>query len=438
MPYFVRSLTAQRGLLVVACGLALLFMACGENLDTVGTDIGDDLFVGGAPTDSTLSPTVFEIASDPVATEGQTRILIGQTNDPIAGEIAATGDIAFGYPAEVSEGFEDATITGAELELSWDYVYGDTLETVQLELAQIMADDAWEMDDRTAADPASGQTDPISTVTLSPSDSSDTISLDEWVLEGLDDPEVLQDSTRFTDEFHGFQLKSDGGNAVLGLEAVGSPGAVGPGVTTLRVTAEDDEGTEFEEAFSINETFSGLESVSEGTPPDNHLLIQDGIGKALSFTFDLPEEFSEAPVNRAVIVLPGNQELLEEPDQENFVRSLPGAFELDLFLEDREEVITFSELVFDEETRSVRLTGTASVQGPPELINQVFPPRQLFQSISLGELEIDRFRLRPVSPDPQTGAPTLTINPFLLRDSTEGDEDLEQLPRLEITVSGTE
>ena len=409
------------GLAALACSLLILLSGCGEDLTPVDSDLQDDLFEGGEPTSRLLSPTTFDTETDPPATGGFVRILAGVTDDPLLATYEATGSMKLGFPDGASDGFtdEDAPITEAELELDWDYIYGDTLSTPEYELFVVTED--WESEDRSsdADNPATDEANPVAQFTASPTDSSTTIDITEWAETfNEENNNILQDSTTFSDDFEGLQLQPVDGDAVLGFDAITS---------SLRITVDDD----FTETFSLSESFSGIRTDGTPTPPDDQVVLQDGIGYTTAFIFDLDDDLRNGPVNRARITLPVDPSPLEEPVPESYVRPLASTFEIDLFVAgDDEPVATFQNLTVDEDADAIRLVGGEEVQlFDPDLGPQVASPRDVFEAIAIDDdFELDRFRLRA---DPEE----TSLNPMLLLPISDPPE---AGPHLDITVSGTD
>lgn len=384
--------------LTLVLGGALLFaMAACDDPSNVGLGVGSDL-EGGHPDTLSLRPTPFESTSLDDITSNASRILMGSVQDPVAGQITADGFLDVSAPASPSADFLDGPIESAELELFPEYVYGDTLETVTMGVYAVSEE--WPATGMTSDTTlASSEADLIRTFEFTPTDSVVTVEMpDAWVTAN---DEVLRDTSNFADDFHGFRVApvSGSGNAVVGIDAFTS---------TLRATVGENT-----TAFPAAKTFSGL-ARSGGTLPDHRMLVQDGTGAGVSFSFTLPDSLHEAPLNRAAIHLPADTTALGTalPENPDFVRPRPTQVRLLGIPTGEDSPVTISNLSIDSESRFV-LGGTQMLT--------------IFQQELLNNPQIERFLIQ-LDPDENT------VNGLLLH----GPDAPDQRARAYLTVTLSE
>lgn len=390
------SLCRSTALLV--CSLLLLSLGACDDPSGVGLDVGPRGFQGGTPVTIVLEPSTFEVAPIDDVTGNSARVLTGTVDDPDIGTIATIGYLDVSPPNSLPEGFEDATVEKAELVLVPTYVYGDTMQTQQIEVFDM---NEWDAEDRTADESLSPGPRITESAAFAPGDTV-TIDLpDGWVA-----PQSLNDTTDFDADFHGFQLRTTGGNAVVGYLSSES---------SLRVIADQDTAT-----YPVSRSFTEIDRLEEGTePPADRVLIQDGMGQALSFSFTLPDSLLQnyAPVSRAELQLPTDTSLFDSdalpPD---FVRPQTTDLGLEGFIDDNRAFIIGDSLNAD---------GVFAFSATPPSNQQVnVSLRQFFQQMSLGEPSIDRYQVILSQADN-------TISPLLFYVPGTG----ENAPRVLLTIT---
>jgi hypothetical protein len=213
--------------------------------------------------------------------------------------------------------------------------------------------------------------------------------------------EVLRDtSTAFIDRFHGFRIAPVDGannNAVVGFNRLNAQ---------LRATSDVTPAT-----FATINTFSGLKQ-QDANVPEGRLLLQDGLGSGVTFTFTLPDSLTDAPLNRAAIQLTADTTALGAtlPNNQDFVRPRITQASLIGVPSGTESQVTVNTISFDAEGRYVFDSSRLQT---------------LFQEALLDNEQIDRYilRLTPASN---------TLNSLLLYGP---DAEAERRPTAFITVT---
>lgn len=378
--------------------LLLLLAACGDDLSGVGVGVSPDGFEGGAPQAVNLTPTTFEVESINDVTGNSARILTGRVNDPAIGEMEATGYLDVSLPVTLPDGFTDGTVSSAELVLvpegsnnntsAPQYVYGDTTTAMTLDIYDMPAE--W---DATTADskPSAGNL----ITTSAPFMPGDTIRIDlpdTW--SGFSS---LNDTTDFAESFHGFQLRAQSGNAVVGFAVVGTS-------SLLEVTVGEETVT-----YDGTRSLSAIERLTTSDLGDR-VLIQDGFGSGLSFSFTIPDSLSDAPVSRASLELQTDTTLFDPamiPD--GFVRPRTDDLVLQGFTDAGDNILT-NPGVLNDDGAYVFSTNTT---------------REIFQQKVFGEPTVDRYRIT-------LSQSSNTINPLLFY--PPGTEEANA-PRVSLTVT---
>ncbi len=384
---------------VLVCSTMLLTTTGCDDPSNVGLGVGGDLG-GGTPTTLELAPTSFAADSIRDITGNSNRVLIGQVQDPIAGRITSTGYIDLNRPNNPTTGFVEGPVRSAELRLFPNYVYGDTVDTVTLGVYDMNQE--WPSSGLPSDTTLVGfRGDLITEFSFSPTDSVVTVEMPEAWVQAND--EVLRDtSSAFVDRFHGFQIAPVEGannNAVVGFNRLN---------TQLRATADVNP-----IAFPVIKTFSGMERSDENIPADRFLL-QDGLGTAVSFTFNLPDSLKDAPLNRAAIQLTADTSGLGAtlPNNQDFIRPRITQASLLGVPTGSDAPLTISTLSYDGEGRYI-------FEGDQ---NQI---QTLFQEALLGNPQIDRYILR-LTPTSNTLNSLLVFGP---------NADPDRQPRALITVT---
>lgn len=368
---------------LLAVGVLFGTTAC-DDPGSVGVDLVDEQT--GRPVVVELPTTTFEAADADDVTGNSERVLAGSVEDPMLGTIASTGYVDFAGLSGLTGAFATGVISEVTLDLIPDYVYGDTTEMVTMLLSDMSED--W--------DPQGGRADTTITSGASvlefsflPTDTLVTISLPETWIDA--NATALQSST-FSVDFHGFELSSVSGNAVVGFIRLGS---------ALRVTV----GTETA-SYPASQTLST--QTRDGVPdvPDNRLLLQDGLGPGVLFRFDF-NELENSAVSRVLFRFLADTLASQANTPPNFVRPLLS--ELELFTLNADDQFVFLErTTLDEEGRFIFDSGIL---------------RQNLQQIFLGENGLDSFQLGV-----RTTASTLDA--ILLHDVTVADT----APEAQLTV----
>lgn len=369
---------------LLACALLLgALSACNDDPTSVGLDPGG--FQGGTPVSVDLEPSVFEAATIDDVTGNSARILTGRVDDPAVGDIETTGYIDFSPPSELPDGFEGSDVENVRLVLNPrdttsanitvpQYVYGDTLTTMTVGIYAMPT----EWDDVTTSDEM--LTAGALITESAPFTPGDTVRVD-LPSSGWEAFDTLSDTSAVNSDFHGFQIRMMAGNAVVGFARPSS---------LLEVTA----GGETVE-YAATESFSTVRQLNAPSVPDR-ILAQDGIGRALSLEFTLPDSLEGSPISRAVLQLPTDTTLFDAaatPD--GFVR--PRADELFLQGFTGDGTLQFSAVIPLSEQ------GVLSFEAIPQ--QDIFL-QQFFQAIALGESSVERYRV-------SLSQASNTINPLL-------------------------
>lgn len=379
--------------LLILCALAACDDPSNVGLGLVGEE-------GGAPETATLplgsATTVADDTLDDV-TGAAPRVLAGAVLDPLVGRI--TADATIDVASTSTDDHEE--VSAATLELTPNYVYGDTLAPVRLRLRDMPEDfDPADLTADTTLEAAA----PIREFTFQPTDTLVTVDLPpSWV---RDNSEVLLD-TAFAENFHGFRLEAVSEEAVVGFA----------GTAALRVVADDDTlrfgGT------SGNKTFTHIETDrSQATTTEGRLLLQDGTGLDVRFDIsrgDMLEAFGgAAALNRSMLRFPVD----EDPPRpaSSFIRPAPEAVVLFGFTDAQPEGIAITRLT---------VTNGGVLEAADERL------RSALQSLLAEETAFKSFRLQPASTG-GTGAVINTLNLLALLDE---DASQERRPRLVLTFT---
>lgn len=257
---------------------AILFsLAACDGPSTVGAELleGDS----GLP-----DPAVLPLSAtqDTVASEtGDARqILTGAVDDPLLGNIAATGYLDFRAGQSVDSTFRSKRLRLVFLDLFLTgYAYGDTTSTVTLRLHDMPAE--WEVDGATADTSLIAERTPIKSFTFTTDDSLVTVQLPpDWV--AAHERELKSENVE--DLFHGFQLAPASESAVVGFD--GSR-------TRLRAIAGVDTAL-----YGVSKSLTTIRRTGVEAVPPNRLVIQDGTGLTVRLTI---ADSAEVPTGVAVL-----------------------------------------------------------------------------------------------------------------------------------------
>lgn len=379
--------------------------ACNDNPTGVGLGVGPQGFQGGTPVNVDLEPTAFEAVPIDDVTGNSVRILSGSVDDPLLGTTNTTGYLDVSPPRTLPDGFEGEDVQSAELVLVPrgeftdtqgntvtvpPYIYGDTLSTMTVGVYTMSNEwDARTADETLTAGGLIAESDPFAP--------GDTVRIDlpsTW-----NEFDALSDTSNFDEDFHGFQIRATSGNAVIGFVRSS---------TALQVTANDET-----VAYGASRSFSSIDRPDVLSISDR-VLIQDGLGRALSFQFTFPDSLRDTPISRAVLRLPTDTTVFDEEQLPvNFVRPRTGDLVIQGFASDS----------------TLQLASSASLNNRGVLTFEAAPQsgvsiRQIFQSIALGEPSVDRYQI-------SLSQANNTINPLLFYTPGTG----ENTPRASITIT---
>ncbi|TDI77632.1 MAG: hypothetical protein E2O84_00670 [Bacteroidetes bacterium] len=255
--------------LLIFVFLAGLQAGCDSAPGNVGSGLLDPQ--AGEPLSIQVETTVFEPQGTPDITggsfsEGAKRALFGTVIDPAVGTIDASGHIDF-FPTEsVSDEFRNNSISMAELTLHIDYVYGDTLDGVTIQISDII--DSWDAVG-VSADTVLTIGDPIMQMEI---ESNAQILRFELPSEWIQANDEILRSDNFSEVFHGFQLRTLSGNAVLGVSHAAS---------TMKLAVPGDTSI-----FVMSKIVSTIEKTGDIDVPGS-VLIQDGAAARVDVAFGL-------------------------------------------------------------------------------------------------------------------------------------------------------
>lgn len=377
-------------------GVFLLLAACqdpsGVGLDVIGEE-GTDPNVTVVAVNSILLDEQDDLTGglggglSPV----QSRVLVGATPDALLGDVSANAFVDFRPSDTIPDGFQDRTIISASLRLVRDYVYGDSMASLPLELYRMDTD--WS--------PINAPSDStfdvgaqLATQTVAAADSVVMIGLPSaWVTEF--DETLRSDSA--TSAIDGFHLRlMDGANpgVVVGYDTNAS---------VLRlITAEDTVD------YPLAEVFTHLERGEGAVPPPDRIVLRDGADETVAFIFPL-EEFDGVGLANAAIRFTVDPSYIEEP---GFARSLP--MRLLLFGRDEDDVRTaLADAALDEDTNTFSFSSSVLTT----VIQQAF----------VGNVVYDRYEIAiPSSPVRLDAIPIILGPP-----PVEGEPD--RRPRIALT-----
>lgn len=369
-----------------------------------------------------VSPLTGGLAPGSQQSSGVSRALMGSVRDPLFGAITATGYLDFSVnEAPPTRFLDSATVRSATLELDRSYLYGDSIQTVSVQLRDMPT--TWSPSGA-RADTSLEAGAPIATYQLSPADSSFSMELPaDWIARN----DTTLRSRNFASVFHGFQLHPEAGNAVVGVQ--GSSGR-------LQVITDQDT-----VLYPVSQLLTTLRRTPPPESPRHRLPLQSGVGPEvhLPFSFDTTLVVQEGEkkdtlhttlkgqgVNGATLyITPDTTRLNDTPAQ--FAR--PSLQNLSLFgvFPNGDEVLLVNT---SERTES----GTFRFSSPSL--------RQALQAVLLGEETFSHFRLSPALRQSSGGRliNPVSISPTLLYESNAAcadDEPSSCGPRLHLTLTLT-
>jgi len=301
-------------------------------------------------------------------------MLLGLVNDPIFGALSATSHVDFS--PEVT-GTLIPALTGAELHLKRNYIYGDTTSMITVAVHDIL--DSWNPAGATA-DTTLMLGPEITTHTFLSADTLVTIPMPmEWV-------STYEDTLRSVDIdslFHGLALVPIDGQSVVGF---GNQG------TSLQLHSTDDT-----TGFLFQREITTISRQTAPMLPDDLVGVQDGAGPTVHLQFDL-ESMANQPINGAVLVLHADT-LAVRDAPEHFVRPIVQELQLVAVREDGGPALLVGQVRMSEE-------GIFSFFGEDMAT--------FFYGVLFGTIEYDYLQLRvPVLDN--------TLNGLLLHDTSSED-----------------
>ncbi len=259
--------------------LPILVLACTDPISNVGLDLLDE---EGGPEARSVETSLFAASPLVDITGAAPRVLAGQVDDPLAGNIFATGYVDF------SGSYEQAstdTITQVAIRLARNYMYGDTTAAVTLTVHDITGH--WHAIGL-KADTSLAMGAAIATASFAASDTLVSVPLPAtWISKF----ESTLKSADFDTLFHGFAFEGAGNAAIVGFNFSGS---------SLQVVTSADT-----TSYAMTRSFSRI--VRTGLPPlpEGALLFQDGAGPSVQLNFALTE-FLDTPINGAILEIPAD------------------------------------------------------------------------------------------------------------------------------------
>lgn len=401
----------KRSLPLVSVFAALIFLAACEDPSNVGLGLIDDPI---SPSAESVPLTTFEPASITDRTGNTHRVLAGLVEDPALGTIEATGYLNFTRPDDAEA--PSAPVDSVVLSLSYNYVYGDTTETLSLDLRDIETDERWSGSGM-QADSSLPLGEQVTTVEITPEDTTQQVHLPEEWIEEHEDVLVSDD---FNDLFTGLALSAaDGSTALIrGFERQ---------ALTLTVYTEEENVTAFG-----TDAFTELARADFPALPSDVVVFQDGVppdpdaspptGSRLRVDFDI-DEFENQAVNGARLELQLDEEPFEDtPD--HFVRPEPSELRL-IGADEDGEIIQSNDVPLLSVVASFEDDGQVFFQSSDQ---QSFGLVDYIQDELIGDSRFDditHLELRvPTNEN--------TIDPLLFL----SDEGGESAPVLRITLSG--
>ena len=310
--FMLRLLSGALLVLIAAVG-------CSDPVSDIGTDL-----VGGnvEPELRNFAPTQYATEEFVDITGLSQRVLTGMVDDPLFGSISVTGYLDF------TSGFQGTapSLTGAALQLTNNYIYGDTMSMITVALHDIT--DSWDATGA-KADTTLMIGPEIVTHTFLSTDSVVTIPLPmTWV-------DTYADTLRSSNAdslFHGFALIPSAGQTVVGYTNVG---------TSLQVYSADDT-----TAFPYQTAITTVTRNSDPIIPEGRAAVQDGAGPTVRLQFDL-QSMMEQPINGAVLILHADtMATMEAP--EHFVRPMINELRLVAVREEGPAVLVSQVNISDE------------------------------------------------------------------------------------------
>ena len=345
----------------LSISVLLFFSSACEDPSNVGLGLLDD--AGGAPIVEEVPFSSFESKELRGVTGGINRFLAGQVNDPVLGEFVSEGYIDF-FSGVLPDEFASNEIDSIFLTLTTEYVYGDTLQEVVLDVFEVM-NEFGVLDVTKDSLPAVDMT-PIFQLSFVPTDTLVRAAFpQEWVSRKNADFR----NEDFSDIFFGLKLAPVSGNAIVGFSSISTSGSA---LQSLLITSTD--------TFSVNylaqKSISDFERLTPPLLPENRKLVQQGLGPSIRVDFDLTG-LEDVSLNRAALQL--QVDTLSLSDTPNFVR--PAVNSVSLFG------------VFEDETL-LTLANDIPMRDDGTLVIETLDFRTFIQRELLGENFFEYYELR--------------------------------------------
>jgi hypothetical protein len=278
-----------------------MLLGC-DDPSAVGLDIIGE--IGGDPVIVDLPATISHLDGVNQFTGQNSRFLIGQVDDPIFGTFRTHAYIDFGAMLGATA-FRENTVTSAYLTLRRDYLYGDTLGTVSIDIFDMPAE--WSAQGATA-DTSLAYGELVASYTVSAQDTLVTLQLPQtWVAAN----DTTLRSTVFATVFHGFHLKARSGSTVIGYAA---------GLSSLGATTASDTVT-FPQILGRNLTVR--ERLTQPVESADVIPYQSTVGPQVSLSYDLAELVDQFAVNRGTLRVREDSLRIQQSAPADFVRTRP-------------------------------------------------------------------------------------------------------------------
>ncbi|MFT5515761.1 MAG: hypothetical protein ACI80V_001889 [Rhodothermales bacterium] len=280
--------------------LCLLTLAACDEPAPVGVGLVDAQ--SGEPFVITTLSSGFSATQTEETTGNAPRVLFGILDDATFGTTEALGYVDFVSPGILTSAFEDNVVQSASLLLATNYVFGDSLSDIAIQLRSI--ESAW-----LGSGVTSDTTLHVGALVTGYSVNYSTRTLeiplpDDWVARW----DTTIRGTSFDDSFHGFEVSTTSRTGVFGFDILGSTiQAVAGGDTTL---------------FFASRSLTRF--VGNSTPPvdPDGFAIQDGGKRGMSFGLEpFLEDTRSLALNRGIVRIPADTSYSANL-QANYVRPI--------------------------------------------------------------------------------------------------------------------
>ncbi len=350
--------------------LLLSVVSCTDPTSDVGLNLlGDE----STPQVKTTPVTSFSASSLVDITGAAPRVLVGEIEDPLTGQISANGFLDF---TGTFSGSDSETIMSVQLKLSRNYNYGDTLEAVEFSLHQILT--AWSQSGLQADTMLNIGPEILAVSTL------DTLTTIDLPVSWINANEGILRGSEFESEFHGFALIGNGSSQVVGFNSASS---------MLELTSSNTS-----TIYTVNSTYTQIDRGGPLNIPDGLVLFQDGAGPAIGMNFAL-DEYTNLPINGVVLVFRADV-ATSQLTPVNFVRPMP-------------EILQLVAVSRDDRGPAI-LVGQTTMNDNGEYLFSGPDVSTFFQRVLFGAQDYAHFELR---------APVLShsLNSILFHGSDAGD-----------------